>query len=84
MGGGLGSYARPLSEAGSHVTLVDYPLVTGWASEELEGTGVEVVGVDLFEHPSCGVPPGSMEAALVSHLIHDLAEDQAVELLRRV
>ncbi|MYC84693.1 MAG: methyltransferase domain-containing protein [Acidimicrobiia bacterium] len=84
VGGGLGTYARLLSEAGSRVTLVDYPLVTGWASEELEGTGVEVVGVDLFEHPSCGVPPGSMDAALVSHLIHDLAEDQAVELLRRV
>ncbi|MDE0377075.1 MAG: methyltransferase [bacterium] len=84
VGGGLGSYARPLSEAGCHVTLVDYPLVAGWASEELEGTGVEVVGVDLFEHPSCGVLPGSMDAALVSHLIHDLAEDQAVELLRRV
>ncbi|MYB44315.1 MAG: methyltransferase domain-containing protein [Acidimicrobiia bacterium] len=84
VGGGLGTYARLLSEAGSRVTLVDYPLVTGWASEELEGTGVEVVGVDLFEHPSCGVPPGSMDAALVSHLIHDLADDQAVELLRRV
>ena len=84
VGGGLGTYARLLSEAGSHVTLVDYPLVAGWASGELEGTGVEVVGVDLFRHPSCGVPPGSMDAALVSHLIHDLTEEQAVELLRRV
>lgn len=84
VGGGLGNYARLLSEAGSHVTLVDYPLVAGWASEELEGTGVEVVGVDLFEHASCGVPPGSMDAALVSHLVHDLTEEQAVELLRRV
>ena len=84
VGGGLGTYARLLSDAGSHVTLVDYPLVAGWASEELEGTGVEVVGVDLFEHPSCGVLPGSMDAALVSHLIHDVAEEQAVVLLRRV
>ena len=84
VGGGLGTYARLLSEAGSHVTLVDYPLVAGWASEELEGTGVEMVGVDLFEHPSCGVPPGSMDAALVSHLLHDVAEEQAVVLLRRV
>ena len=84
VGGGLGTYARPLSDAGSDVTLVDYPLVAGWAGEELEGTGVEVVGVDIFEHPSCGVPPGSMEAALVSHLIHDLTEERAVELLRRV
>lgn len=84
VGGGLGTYARRLSEAGSHVTLVDYPLVARWAGEELEGTGVEVVGVDLFEHPSCGVPPGSMDAALVSHLIHDLTEEQAVQLLRRV
>lgn len=84
VGGGLGTYARLLSDAGSHVTLVDYPLVAGWASEELEGTGVVVVGVDLYDHPSCGVPPGSMDAALVSHLIHDLTEEQAVELLRRV
>jgi SAM-dependent methyltransferase len=84
VGGGLGTYARLLSEAGSYVTLVDYPLVAGWASEELAGTGVEVVGTDLFEHPSCGVPAGSMDAALVSHLIHDLAEEPAVELLRRV
>jgi len=83
VGGGLGTYARLLAEAGSHVTLVDYPLVAGWASEDLEGTGVVVVGVDLFEHPSCGVSPGSMDAALVSHLIHDLTEEQAVELLRR-
>ncbi len=84
VGGGLGTYACLLAEAGSYVTLVDYPLVAGWASEELEGTGVEVVGVDLFEHPSCGVPPGSMDAALVSHLIHDLTEERAVGLLRRV
>ncbi len=84
VGGGLGTYARLLAEAGSHVILVDYPLVAGWASEELEGTRVVVVGVDLFEHPSCGVPPGSMDAALVSHLIHDLTEEQAVELLCRV
>ena len=84
VGGGLGTYARLLTEAGSDVTLVDYPLVAGWASEDLEGTGVVVVGVDLFEHPSCGVLPGSMDAALVSHLIHDLTEEQAVELLRRV
>ena len=84
VGGGLGTYARLLSLAGSHVILVDYPRVAGWASEELEGTGVEVVGVDLFEHPSCGVPPGSMDAALVSHLIHDLTEEQAADLLRRV
>ena len=84
VGGGLGTYARRLSAAGSRVILVDYPLVAGWAREELEATAVEVVGVDLFEHPSCGVPTGSMDAALVSHLIHDLTEQQATELLRRV
>ncbi len=84
VGGGLGTYARLLSEAGSNVTLVDYPLVAGWAMEELVGTGVNVLGVDVFEHPSCGVPSGSMDAALVSHLVHDLTEKQATELLRRV
>ena len=84
VGGGLGTYSRLLDEAGSTVTLVDLPRVAEWAADRLAGTGVSVIGVDLFEHPSCGVPPGSMDAALVSHLLHDLPRNAGVDLLRRV
>ena len=84
VGGGLGTYSRLLAEAESQVTLVDLPPVAAWAAEHLAGTGVSVVGVDLFEHPSCGVTPGSMDAALVSHLLHDLPPEKGVDLLQRV
>ena len=84
VGGGLGTYSRILDEAGSRVTLVDLPRVAAWARDRLNRTGVSVVGIDLFEHASCGVLPGSMDAALVSHLLHDLPERQAVDLLGRV
>lgn len=84
VGGGLGTYSLLLQEAGSKVTLVDIPQVAGWAADRLDGTGVSVIGIDLFEHPSCGVPPASMDAALVSHLLHDLSRTDGVDLLRRV
>lgn len=84
VGGGLGTYSLLLDAAGSEVTLVDLPPVAAWAADRLEGTGVSVVGVDLFEHPSCGVAPSSVDAALVSHLLHDLPRESGVDLLRRV
>ena len=84
VGGGLGSYSLILHEAGSAVTLVDLPRVAEWAADRLAGTGIPVIGVDLFEHLSCGVPPESMDAALVSHLLHDFPREQGVDLLRRV
>ncbi len=84
VGGGLGTYSRRMAEVGALVTLVDYPQVVSWAEAELEGWDIELVGVDLFEHPSCGVQPGSMDVALVSHLLHDLNEDLALDLMRRV
>ena len=84
VGGGLGTYSRRLDAAGSRVTLVDLPPVAEWAAELLAGTGVSIIGVDLFNHPSCGVPVASMDAALVSHLLHDLPRSQGVDLLRRV
>ena len=71
-------------EPGRRSPLVDLPAVARWAEDRLAGTGVSVVGVDLFEHPSCGVRPASMDAALVSHLLHDLTRERGVELLRRV
>ena len=84
VGGGLGTYSRQLDEAGSIVTLVDLPEVAAWAGERLERTGVSVIGIDLFEHGSCGVSAGSMDSALVSHLLHDLPEGRAIDLLHRV
>ena len=84
VGGGLGTYARMMDEAGSRVTLVELPPVAKWAADRLAGTGVAVVGIDLFEHRSCGVEAGSMDAALVSHLLHDLSRERGVDLLRRV
>lgn len=84
VGGGLGTYSVMLDAAGSTITLVDLPEVAEWAAGRLGATGVSVVGVDLFSHRSCGVPPGSMDAALVSHLLHDLPRARGVDLLRRV
>ena len=84
VGGGLGTYSRLLDAAGSAVTLVDLPQVAEWARERLASTGVTVVAADLFDHPSCGVPPASMDAALVSHLLHDLPYSRGVDLLGRV
>ena len=84
VGGGLGTYSRMLDAAGSEVTLVDLPPVAAWAADRLKGTGVSVVGVDLFVHPSCGVAPDSADAALVSHLLHDLPRETGLDLLRRV
>ncbi|MDE0170240.1 MAG: methyltransferase [bacterium] len=84
VGGGLGAYSRILDAAGSEVTLVDLPPVAAWAADRLASTGVSVVAVDLFEHPSCGVAPASKDAALVSHLLHDLPRERGIDLLRRV
>lgn len=83
IGGGLGAYARQLAQAGSEVTLVDLEPVTGWAKEHLADLDVTVVTADVFQHDSCGVRQESFDAALVSHMIHDLARDRAVDLLRR-
>ena len=84
VGGGLGTYSRLLHAAGSEVTLVDLPQVAEWAAERLASTGVSIIGIDLFKHPSCGVPADSMDAALMSHLLHDLPRSRGVDLLRRV
>ncbi len=84
VGGGLGTYSRLLDDLGCRVTLVDFPQVAAWAREKLGDTAVSVIGVDLFDHPSCGVGADSTDVALVSHLLHDLPRSQAINLLRRV
>lgn len=78
VGSGLGTYALQLLEAGSQVTLVDLPPVIRWAMEwTRKPRGAAFVACDVLAHPSCGVPPGSHDAALISHLLHDLPPDQA-------
>jgi 2-polyprenyl-3-methyl-5-hydroxy-6-metoxy-1,4-benzoquinol methylase len=81
VGGGLGTYSRMLAEAGSSVTLVDLPEVVAWAEPRLAGVPVTIVAADVLAHPSCGVPAGSQDAALVSHLLHDLDREGAVGVL---
>jgi len=83
IGGGLGTYTRQLAEAGSEVVLVDLEPVTNWASDRLFDLDVSVVVADVFRHDSCGVSAETFDAALVSHLIHDLKPDRALDLLRR-
>jgi SAM-dependent methyltransferase len=87
VGGGFGYYARQLVTAGSSVVLVDLPEVVAAMGDRLAGApsgSIELVGVDLMTEPSCGVDEGSVDAALVSHMLHDLSTDDGVDLLRRV
>jgi hypothetical protein len=82
-GGGLGSYAVPLARAGALVTLAELPTVAAWAAEELAGvdTGagtVQILAEDIFAAPLVT----GFEAVLVSHVLHDLDDDDAVAFLR--
>ncbi|MEO3785445.1 methyltransferase [Actinocorallia sp. B10E7] len=81
VGGGLGSYAVPLASAGADVTMVDLPQVVAWAREDLPGN-VKAVAADVLAVPSCGVEPGSADTVLISHLLHDLTDEQCVRVLR--
>ncbi len=84
VGGGLGTYSAQLAMAGSRAILVDLPAVLEWAADVVGGiAGVTTQAADVFEHPSVGVEQESVDAVLVSHLLHDLKPNQGVELLRR-
>lgn len=85
VGGGFGYYARRLAEGGSIVVLVDLPLVIDTLRDRMKSVpGVELVAADVTVEPSCGVDPASMDAALLSHLLHDRPVEAGVDLLRRV
>jgi len=87
VGGGFGYYARQLAAAGSSVVLVDLPEVVAAIGDRVAGapTGsIQLVAVDVMAEPSCGVDEGSVDAALVSHMLHDSSADDGVDLLRRV
>jgi SAM-dependent methyltransferase len=83
VGGGLGAYARQLARVGCTVTLVELPAVAAWAQHSLaeRAPRVAVVAADAVAVPACGVAPASHDAAIVSHVVHDLAEPDAVALL---
>lgn len=86
VGGGLGSYARKLVHAGSSVVLVDLPEVIGWAQgalRDLDPSALELRVGDVLQDPACAVDPESMDSALVSHMLHDLTADVAIDLLGR-
>lgn len=87
VGGGFGYYARRLVEAGSTVVLVDLPLVieaVGDRFEDLPEGSVELLAADVMAEPACGVARESIDAALVSHMLHDLSVDDGIDLLGRV
>lgn len=87
VGGGFGYYAARLAGAGSNVVLVDLPEVVAAIGDELSGDGegsIELVAADVLTESSCGVAEGSVDAALVSHMLHDFTQEVGVDLLRRV
>lgn len=90
IGGGLGSYAVPLAAAGHLVTLVELPGVADWARQELEDTTVTVVAADAVAPDEFGANPHDSVAlvdligadvVLLSHIIHDLADEDASALV---
>lgn len=84
IGGGFGSYAVPLARAGAKVRIAELEPVAEWAREELRdesgllGT-LEVIGDDVLMEPNGSAGPA--DAALVSHVLHDLDDADAVRLL---
>lgn len=87
VGGGFGHYARRLAEAGSTVVLVDLPEVVAAIGDRLDGlpdASVDLVAADVMADPACGVGEASVDAGLVSHMLHDVSIEAGIELLRRV
>jgi SAM-dependent methyltransferase len=87
VGGGFGFYATRLAAGGATVVLVDLPPVIEALAGRLgphRAGSIELVAADVMAVPSCGVEPASVDAALVSHLLHDLSEAEGIDLLRRV
>ncbi len=87
LGGGLGSYAVPLADAGAVVTLVDLAPVTIWAEDEIAGLDTDVgeritvCDVDLLDDGAAARIGGGYDVVLLSHLLHDLTDDDARTVL---
>lgn len=86
IGAGLGSYSKKIAAAGSDVLLVDLPPVIEWARKQLnEGQlDIEFIATDVFRDLADAIPKESVDAALVSHMLHDLSPGRAVDLLESV
>ncbi|PZS24530.1 MAG: hypothetical protein DLM61_21955 [Pseudonocardiales bacterium] len=83
VGGGRGGLLAAILSANPHLqgVLFDVPTVVAGAEEELAGTEVvgrcKVVSGDFFDSV-----PDSADAYLLSAVIHDWDDDQAVQILR--
>jgi SAM-dependent methyltransferase len=81
-GGGFGSYAVPLARAGAQVTIAELAEVAAWAraelAEEVVAPGSLTVIADDLSLPG---EVGDFDAVLLSHVLHDLNDDQGVALL---
>ena len=81
VGGGYGTFARPILQAYEHlaVTLIDLPEV----ASTVAGQGVPrltAVGADVFE----SALPEGYDVMLVANLVHLLPPERIVELFRRL
>jgi SAM-dependent methyltransferase len=91
-GGGLGPYSTQMAAAGAEVTLVELPEVAPWAREAVDaGDGaaaqrILVQGQDLLAADAApallGTSPGGFDLVLLSHLLHDLTDDDCATVLR--
>ena len=83
LGGGYGSVAVPLAQAGAQVVLVDLPPVIARARERLESLDPELrrrircEAVDLLEPGAAGVIGFGHDITVIAHLLHDLGDEQA-------
>lgn len=86
VGGGLGTFLKPILGGHAHLTatLVDLPEVAALATEQTAGgplaARLTVVGADMFTDPL----PGGFDAILVANVVHLLPPERIVELLRRL
>lgn len=90
LGGGLGSYAVPLAAAGGNVTLFDLPQVISWAKAEISVSSsfeppsdrLSFIACDLLASPLNPEIDDEYDIVLLSHLLHDLDDEDAVRVLR--
>ena len=86
VGGGFGTFLKPILVAYEHLTatLVDLPEVAAIVTEQA-ATGplaarMTAVGADIFTDPL----PGGCDAILVANVVHLFSPERIVELLRRL